>query len=129
MKKASEHALPVERRGSNKSEQRMKPSAQGRRGTHFLSSAQGRASQDSERKPTSKGRSPTVEHRGIDKSGERKKACSKGYSRPIERRGRDRSGERKKADERWALTNCRAQRDGQIRTMKKKPMSEGHPRS
>jgi len=88
-----------------------------------------RACQDSQRKSASEGHSQTVEHRGIDKSGERKKACSKGYSRPIERRGRDRSGERKKADERWALTNCRAQRDGQIRTMKKKPMSEGHPRS
>src|SRR6266850_408285 len=65
------------------------------RGTHFLESTDGWASQDTEGIRASEGHSPTGEHRWTDKSGH----------------GRNPS-------ERGALTNWRAQMDGQVRTRK-----------
>jgi len=43
-------------------------------GTHELSSIERATNKESERKPASKGNSPTAKHRGRDKSGQRKKA-------------------------------------------------------
>jgi hypothetical protein len=43
----------------------------------------------------------------------------KEYSQPTEYKGRNRSRCRKKVRDRGALTNCRAQTDGQIRTARK----------
>src|SRR6266850_2131499 len=65
------------------------------RGTHKLESADGQTSQDTERiRP------------------------SEGHSRPGERRWTDKSGHGKNLTERGALTNWRAQTDGQVRTRK-----------
>jgi hypothetical protein len=69
------------------------------RGTHVLSSTERGAGQDSERWPASERHSPTVE-------------C----------RVRNCSEQRKKASQRGALTSCRAQSEGLVRTAK-----EGQP--
>jgi len=48
--------------------------------------AQRGTGQDSERKGASEDHSPTGEHRGMDKSGQRKEASKRGHSRTGERR-------------------------------------------
>lgn len=87
------------------------------------------------------GYSPTVECRQIRMQRESERGESEGYSPTVERRGRDKSGrskearverakdtrqllsakgetsqDREKAGDRGALTNCRTQREVQVRT-------------
>jgi len=72
------------------------------RGTHFLESADGRTSQDTE---------------GIQ--------ASEGHSLPGERRQMGKSGHGRNPSERGALTNWRAQMDGQVRTRKESKRVRG----
>ena len=62
-------------------------------GTHFLKSTDRQTSQDMERIWASEGYSPTIEYRWVDKLGHKKNTSKQG-----------------------ALTNWRAQMDGQVRT-------------
>src|SRR6267142_726512 len=72
------------------------------RGTHQLESADRQTSQDTERiRP------------------------SEGHSHPGERRWTDKSGHGKNLTERGALTNWRAQTDGQVRTRKESDRARG----
>jgi len=66
------HLLPGESR--KRGEVRIWKAIGQERGTHFLEMADGRTSQDTERKGPSKRHSPTGDGRGRDKSGHRKKA-------------------------------------------------------
>jgi hypothetical protein len=137
------------------------------RDTHFLSSANGRTSQDTERKRECEGRPRTVECRRKDKSGHKrkresekargthflsssdgwtsqdltpreskrargayflssadegtsqdthKKRESEAHSLPVKHRCMDMSGHQKKPRGPEALTPCRIQREGQVRT-------------
>src|SRR6267142_1062820 len=72
------------------------------RGTHSLSSAQGGSSQDTERN----------------------RACE-GHSLSIERTGTVKSGHQKKPSARGALTNYRAQREDQVRTLTETEYARG----
>src|SRR6267142_2058357 len=72
------------------------------RGTHFLESADGRTSQDTETIRPSEGHSP-----------------------PGERRGTDKSGHGNNPTERGALTSWRAQTDGKVRTRKESDRARG----
>jgi hypothetical protein len=72
------------------------------RGAHLLSSADGGAGQDSKRKP-----------------------ASEGHSRSVEDRAREWSEQRKKASQRGALTGCRAQSKGPVRTAKESQLARG----
>jgi hypothetical protein len=65
------------------------------RGAHFLKTAEEGTHQESERKRLTEGHSPTGDHRGGDNSGHGKKAT-----------------------ERWALTNWRPRREGEVRVWK-----------
>jgi hypothetical protein len=76
--------------------------SQAARGTHVLSSAEQGIGQDSERKP-----------------------ASEGHSRTVERRARDWLGRRNKASHRRALTVCRAQSEGLVRTAKASQLARG----
>jgi hypothetical protein len=114
------HSLSVERRARDWLEQRNMASLRGAltdcgaqseelvrrakesqpaRHTHFLLSVERGTGQDNKRKPANEGHSPTVE-----------------------RTARDWLGQLKPANQRGALTNCRAQSEGLIRTAK-----EGQP--
>jgi len=74
------------------------------RGTHPLETAvtEGGTYQNTERNQSSKGHSPSGDHRGRDKSGHRKKPTNQ-----------------------WALTNWRPQREGQVRTQKETNQPRG----
>src|SRR6266850_978011 len=72
------------------------------RGTHILSRAEGGSRQDTER----------IRPR-------------EGHSHSVERRGRVSSGERNNPTARGALTACRAQREGLVRTLKESDRARG----
>lgn len=54
---------------------------------------------------------------------------SEGHSRPGKVRQEYKSGHRKNARRRWALTDCRAQTETQVRTRREMRVSDGHSRS
>ena len=79
-----------------------KKASRERRDTHSLSSADGVISQDTKRKQVGEGHSPSVECRRTDKAGHQKKMSGQG-----------------------APTDCRAQKEGQIRTLKERKQVMG----
>jgi hypothetical protein len=136
-KKANQRRALTNCRGQSEEQVRTAKGSQPARGTYLLSRAERGTDQDSKRKSTSEGYSPTAERRARDWSGQRKKAsqretltscraqneelvkdsegkpASERHSPPVEHRARDWSGQRNKANQRGALTYCRAQvRDG-----------------
>jgi len=70
--------------------------------------------------PTSEVHSLSDRRRGRDSSGHEIYPVIERHSRTIGGRWRDKSGQRMKASERRPLTFCRAQRKGQVTTVKKR---------
>jgi hypothetical protein len=92
------------------------------RGTHGLSSAERETIQDSEQKPTSEGHSPTVERRTRYWSGQRKNASQRGALTVCRAQSKGLIRTAKEASQRRTLTVCRAKSEGLVRTTK-----EGQP--
>jgi hypothetical protein len=107
---SEEHSPPVEPRAKGKSGQQMKVSEQ-RALTGSI--AEGRTSQDNERKLVSERHSLSASREGPVSE---RKPVSKGHSHPDEHKRKDSSGRRKKASKSGTLTSCRAQRGRGIRT-------------
>jgi hypothetical protein len=86
------------------------------RATHWLSSKERWTGQRSKRNPASKNTHSLSDiEQGTCKDIKRNLA-SEGYSRSVGRRAADRLGQWRKASQGGALTNCRAQSEGLVRT-------------